>query len=136
VFVIDSKGYRGHLHSSSGRLWHGRRPLDRTLDTSWWEATQVAEALGFGPDLHIYPVLCVHVARLPWLRELLVDGIPILAPGALRPALRERLGCPRLDSRTGILDLRDQVLCSRTAFCAFRPFRWAWLGARRGVPPG
>jgi hypothetical protein len=40
--------------------------MDRTLDTLWWEApTQVAETLGFGPDLHIYPVLCVHVARLP-----------------------------------------------------------------------
>jgi hypothetical protein len=49
VFVIDSKRYRGHLHYSAGRLWHGRRPLDRTLDTLWWEATQVAETLGFGP---------------------------------------------------------------------------------------
>jgi Nuclease-related domain len=88
VFVIDSKRYRGHLHYSAGRLWHGRRPLDRTLDTLWWEATQAAETLGFGPDLHIYPVLCVHVARLPWLRELLVDGIPVLAASALRPALQ------------------------------------------------
>ena len=65
VFVIDSKRYRGHLHYSAGRLWHGRRPLDHILETLWWEATQVAETLGFGPDLHIYPVLCVHVARLP-----------------------------------------------------------------------
>jgi hypothetical protein len=88
VFVIDSKRYRGQLHYSAGRLWHGRRPLDRTLDTLWWEATQVAGTLGFGPDLHIYPVLCVHVARLPWLRELLVDGIPVLAASALRPALQ------------------------------------------------
>jgi hypothetical protein len=53
----------------------------------WWEATQVAETLGFGPDLHIYPVLCVHVARLPWQRELLVNGIPVLGAGTLRPAL-------------------------------------------------
>ena len=88
VFVIDSKRYRGQVHYSAGRLWHGRRPLDRTLDTLWWEATQVAETFGFGPDLHIYPVLCVHVARLPWLRELLVDGIPVLAAGALRSALQ------------------------------------------------
>ena len=80
--------YRGHLHYSAGRLWHGRRALDHTLDTLWWEATQVAETLGFGPDLHVYPVLCVHVARLPWQRELLVDGIPVLAAGTLRPALR------------------------------------------------
>jgi hypothetical protein len=88
VFVIDSKRYRGYLHYSAGRLWHGGRALDRTLATLWWEATQVAETLGFGPDLHIYPVLCVHVARLPWLRELLVDGIPVLAAGALRPAVQ------------------------------------------------
>jgi hypothetical protein len=88
VFVIDSKRYRSHLHCSAGRLWHGRRPLDRTLDTLWWEATQVAETLGFGLDLHIYPVLCVHIARLPWRRELLVDGIPVLAASALRPALQ------------------------------------------------
>jgi hypothetical protein len=88
VFVIDSKQYRGHLHYSAGRLWHGCRPLDRTLETLLWEATQVAENLGFGPDLHIYPVLCVHVVRLPWLRELLVDGIPVLAAGGLCPALQ------------------------------------------------
>ena len=88
VFVIDSKRYRGHLHYSAGRLWHSGRPLDRSLATLWWEATQVAETLGFGPDLHIYPVLCVHVARLPWRRDLLVDGIPVLAAGALRPALQ------------------------------------------------
>jgi hypothetical protein len=64
--------YRGHLHYSAGRLWHGGRPLDHTLATLWWEATQVAETLGFGRDLHIYPVLCVHVAQLSWLRDLLV----------------------------------------------------------------
>lgn len=88
VFVIDSKRYRGHLHYSAGRLWHGRRSLDRTLDTLWWEATQVAETLGFGPSLHIYPVLCVHVARRLWLRELLVGGIPVLEAATLRPALQ------------------------------------------------
>jgi hypothetical protein len=53
-----------------------------------WEATQVAETLGFGPDLRVYPVLCVHVARLPRLGELLVDGIPVLDAAALRPALQ------------------------------------------------
>jgi Nuclease-related domain len=88
VYVIDSKRYRGHLRYTGGRLWHGGWPLDRTLATLWWEATQVAETLAFGRDLHVYPVLCVHVARLPWLGELLVDGIPVLAAGALRPALQ------------------------------------------------
>jgi hypothetical protein len=88
VYVIDSKRYRGHLHYAAGHLWHGGRTLDRTLQTLWWEATQVAETLGFGPDLHIYPVLCVHVARLSWLHELLMDGVPVLGAGALRPALQ------------------------------------------------
>jgi hypothetical protein len=88
VFVIDSKRYRGHLRYAGGHLWHGGRTLDRTLQTLWWEAAQVAETLGFGPDLHIYPVLCVHLARLPWHQELLVDGIPVLAAAALRPALQ------------------------------------------------
>jgi hypothetical protein len=59
---------------SAGHLWHGGRTLDRTLETLWWEATQVAETLGFGPDLRLYPVLCVHVTRLSWFHELLVDG--------------------------------------------------------------
>jgi Nuclease-related domain len=88
VFVIDSKRYRGHLRYIGGQLWHGGRTLDRTLQTLWWEATEVAETLGFGPDLHVYPVLCVHLARLPWHRELLVDGVPVLGAGALRPALQ------------------------------------------------
>jgi hypothetical protein len=88
VYVIDSKRYRGQLRYTGGHLWHGGRTLDRTLQTLWWEATQIAETLGFGPDLHIYPVLCVHVARLPWLGELLVDGVPVLDAAALRPALQ------------------------------------------------
>jgi Nuclease-related domain len=88
VYVIDSKRYRGQLRYTGGHLWQGGRTLDRTLETLWWEATQVAETLGFGPDLHVYPVLCVHVARLSWHRELLVDGIPVLGAAALRPALQ------------------------------------------------
>jgi hypothetical protein len=88
VYVIDSKRYRGRLRYFAGQLWHGGRTLDRTLATLVWEATQVAETLGFGPNLHIYPVLCVHVARLPWLGELLVNGIPVLDAAALHPALQ------------------------------------------------
>jgi hypothetical protein len=88
VFVIDSKRYRGQLRYLGGHVWHGGHTLDRTLQTLWWEATQVAETLGFGPDLRVYPVLCVHLARLPWHRELLVDGVPVLGTAALRPALQ------------------------------------------------
>jgi hypothetical protein len=88
VYVIDSKRYRGQLRYSAGHLWHGGRTLDRTLETLWWEATQVAETLGFGPDLRLYPVLCVHVAHLSWRRELLMDGVPVLGATALRPALQ------------------------------------------------
>jgi TrwC relaxase/Nuclease-related domain len=88
VYVIDSKRYRGRLRYFAGHLWHGGRTLDRTLAALVWEATQVAETLGFGPDLHVYPVLCVHLARWPWRGELLVDGIPILDAAALRSACR------------------------------------------------
>jgi hypothetical protein len=88
VYVIDSKRYRGRLRYFAGHLWHGGRTLDRTLEMLVWEATQVAETLGFGPDLHVYPVLCIHLARWPWLGELLVDGIPVLDAAALRPALQ------------------------------------------------
>jgi hypothetical protein len=56
-----------------------------------WTAARVSNRqprLGFGPDLRLYPVLCVHVARLSWLHELLVDGVPVLDAAALRPALQ------------------------------------------------
>jgi hypothetical protein len=88
VYVIDSKRYGGRLRYYAGHLWHGGRTLERTLTTLVWEATQVAETLGFGPDLRVYPVLCIHLARLSWRGELLVEGIPILGAAALRPALQ------------------------------------------------
>ncbi|HEY5985606.1 MAG TPA: nuclease-related domain-containing protein [Streptosporangiaceae bacterium] len=89
VFVIDSKFYRGAVRVGlDGRLWYGGRSLDRVLGTLWWEAQQVAEALAGGPEIRVYPVLCMHEARLPWLEELTVDGIPVLAGSALELALR------------------------------------------------
>lgn len=89
VFVIDSKFYRGVVRMGlDGRLWYGGRSLDRVLGTLWWEAQQVAEALAGGPEIHVFPVLCMHEARLPWLEELTVDGIPVLAGSALELALR------------------------------------------------
>lgn len=89
VYVIDSKFYRGVVRMGlDGRLWYGARSLDRVLGTLWWEAQQVAEALAGGPEIRVYPVLCMHEARLPWLEELTVDGIPVLAGSALELALR------------------------------------------------
>jgi Nuclease-related domain len=89
VFVIDSKLYRGVVRMGlDGRLWYGGRSLDRVLGTLCWEAQQVAEALAGGPEIRVYPVLCMHQARLPWLEELTVDGIPVLAGSALEFALR------------------------------------------------
>jgi hypothetical protein len=89
VFVIDSKFYRGVVRMGlDGRLWYGGRSLDRVLGTLWWEAQQVAEALAGGPEIHVFPVLCMHQTRLPWLEELTVDGIPVLAGSALELALR------------------------------------------------
>jgi hypothetical protein len=89
VFVIDSKLYRGVVRVGlDGRLWYGGRSLDRVLGTLWWEAQQVAEALAGGPEIHVYPVLCMHETRLPWLEELTVDGIPVIAGSALELALR------------------------------------------------
>jgi hypothetical protein len=44
VFVIDSKQYRGRLQlDPSGRLWHGRYPLDHTVQAVSWEADQAAQ---------------------------------------------------------------------------------------------
>ena len=89
VFVIDSKFYRGNISvGPDGRLWYGARCLDRVLGTLWWEAQQVAEALAGRPEVRVHPVLCMHEARLPWLEELTVDGIPVLAGSALELALR------------------------------------------------
>jgi hypothetical protein len=89
VFVIDSKLYRGVVRvGMDGRLWYGARSLDRVLGTLWWEAEQVAEALTAGPEIRVYPVLCMHEARLPWLEELTVDGVPVIAGSALYMALR------------------------------------------------
>jgi Nuclease-related domain len=66
VFVIDSKFYRGTVRVGfDGRLWYGGRSLDRVLGTLWWEAQQVADALAVGPEIRVYPVLCMHEARLP-----------------------------------------------------------------------
>jgi Nuclease-related domain len=89
VFVIDSKLYRGTVRVGfDGRLWYGGRSLDRVLGTLWWEAQQVADALAVGPEIRVHPVLCMHETRLPWLEELTIDSIPVIAGSALYLALR------------------------------------------------
>src|ERR671910_284345 len=43
VFVIDSKQYRGRLQlEASGRLWHGRYPLDHPVQAVSWEGDPAA----------------------------------------------------------------------------------------------
>jgi hypothetical protein len=68
VFVIDSKQYCGRLRlDPSGRLWHGRYPLARTLEAVSFEADQAARVLT-DPDVVVVPVVAVHGAQVPWCK--------------------------------------------------------------------
>ncbi len=111
VWVIGSKRYRGTLRlDGDGRLWHGDHSLDRVLSTLWWEVKQVTTTLGTAEDVPVRPILCIHGARLPWLGELAVDGVPVLSGALLSPAVRSTT---RILPHQRILDLTAQV---RTAF--------------------
>jgi hypothetical protein len=98
VFVIDSKHYRGHLQlDGSGRLWHGRYPLDSTLGAVDFEADQAAQVLVV-PDVVVAPIVAVHGAQVPW-GKVVTNGVPVVAarrlPGMLR-ALPTVLGPERV----------------------------------------
>ncbi len=87
VFVIDSKQYRGRLQlDPSGRLWHGRYPLTRTLYAVSFEADQAAQAL---PDssMAVVPIVAVHGAQVPW-GKVIVDGVPVVTAWRLPSMLR------------------------------------------------
>jgi len=84
VFLVDSKAWHGRITVGvDGSAWHNGHSLDGALATVWWEADQLAGALG----APVIPMLCVHDAQIPW-GELYVDGIPVLTPGRLVATLR------------------------------------------------
>jgi hypothetical protein len=87
VFVIDSKQYRGRLQlDPSGRLWHGRYPLDHTVQAVSWEADQAAQVLP-DPGVVVLPVVAVHGAQVPW-GKVVTKGVPVVAARRLPSMLR------------------------------------------------
>jgi hypothetical protein len=87
VFVIDSKQYRGRLQlDPSGRLWHGRYPLARTLEAVSFEADRAARVLT-DPDVVVVPVVAVHDAQVPWCK-VVTQGVPVVAARRLPSMLR------------------------------------------------
>jgi Nuclease-related domain len=87
VFVIDSKQYRGRLQlDPSGRLWHGRYPLDPTLQAVSFEADQAAVVLP-DPGVAVVPIVAVHGAQVPW-GKVVMNGVPVLAATRLPHLLR------------------------------------------------
>jgi hypothetical protein len=87
VFVIDSKQYRGRLHlDSSGRLWHGRYPLDPVLRAVSFEADQAAQVLP-DPGVVVLPIVAVHGAQVPW-SKVVVEGVPVVPARRLPSMLR------------------------------------------------
>jgi hypothetical protein len=87
VFVIDSKHYRGRLQlDSSGRLRHGRYPLDPALRAVDFEADQAAQVLP-DPDVVVVPIVAVHGAQVPW-GKVVMNGVPVVAAGRLPSMLR------------------------------------------------
>jgi hypothetical protein len=87
VFVIDSKQYRGRLQlDPSGRLWHGRYPLDQTVQAVSWEADQAAQVLP-DPGAVVLPIVAVHGAQVPW-GKVVTKGVPVVAARRLPSMLR------------------------------------------------
>jgi Nuclease-related domain len=88
VLVIDSKQYRGRLQlDPSGRLWHGRYPLDQTVQAVSWEADQAAQVLP-DPGMAVVPIVAVHGAQVLW-GKVIVNGVPVVAARRLPSMLRQ-----------------------------------------------
>jgi hypothetical protein len=105
VFVIDSKQYRGHLRlDPSGRLWHGRCLLTRTLQAVSFEADQAAVVLA-DPGMAVVPIVAVHGAQVPW-GKVVVGGVPVVAARRLPSMLRS---LPAVLGPERVADLADQV---------------------------
>jgi hypothetical protein len=86
VFVIDSKQYRGSLQlNPSGRLWHGRYPLDPTLRAVSFEADRAAQVLA-DPQV-VVPIVAVHGAQVP-SGKVVTQGVPVVSARRLPSMLR------------------------------------------------
>ena len=105
VLVIDSKQYRGRLQlDASGRLWHGRYPLDQTVQAVSWEADQAAQVLP-DPGMAVVPIVAVHGAKVPWGKAV-VDGVPVVPARRLPSMLR---ALPAVLGPERVADLADQA---------------------------
>jgi hypothetical protein len=105
VFVIDSKQYRGRLQlDSSGRLWHGRYPLDHTVQAVSWEADQAAQVLP-DPGVVVLPVVAVHGAQVPG-GTVVTKGVPVVAARRLPSMLR---ALPSVLGPERVASLADQA---------------------------
>jgi hypothetical protein len=88
VFVIDSKQYRGRLQlDPTGRLWHGRYPLDATLHAVLFEADQAATVLP-DPGVAVVAIVAVHGAQVPW-GKVVIQGMPVVPARRLPRMLGE-----------------------------------------------
>jgi len=86
VFVIDSKQYRGRLQlNPSGRLWHGRYPLDPTLRAVSFQADRAAQVLA-DPQV-VVPIVAVHGVQVPW-GKVVTQGVPVVSARRLPSVLR------------------------------------------------
>jgi len=105
VFVIDSKQYRGRLRlDPSGRLWHGRYLLARTLQAVSFEADQAAQVLP-DPGVAVLPIMAVHGAQVPW-GKVVVEGVPVVPAQRLPSMLRD---LPAVLGPERIAGLADQA---------------------------
>jgi hypothetical protein len=105
VFVIDSKQYSGRLQlDPSGRLWHGRYPLARTLRAVSFEADQAAQVLP-DPGVAVVPIVAVHGVQVPW-GKVVMDGVPVVSARRLPDMLRQ---LPAILGPERVADLADQA---------------------------
>jgi Nuclease-related domain len=105
VFVIDSKQYRGRLQlDPTGRLRHGRYPLDPVLRSVEFEADQAAQVLP-DPWVTVVPIVAVHGAQVPWGR-VVIRGVPILPAWRLPSMLR---ALPAVLGPERVADLADRA---------------------------
>ena len=103
--MIDSKQYRGRLQlDPSGRLWHGRYPLDPTVQAVSWEADQAARVLP-DPGVVVVPIVAVHGAQVPW-GKVVMNGVPIVSARRLPSMLRQ---LPAVLGPERVVDLANQA---------------------------